>query len=161
MATSSDTEHSDMFRSIGQVVEDAVAAADAATAAHELSTADAPDAHPQRLGEDEEGRPQVQRMEGDVMVIKSLCVQCEDDGLTRLLLTRIPFFRDVILMAFECEHCGYRSSEVQSAEFQERGVRFELTVATPQVRFFELSSEAGVHRPAPAGLQLGRHSGTR
>jgi zinc finger protein len=153
MAASNTTEHADMFRSIGQVVEDAVAAADAATA-HELSTANAPDAHPQRLGEDEEGRPQVQRMEGDVMVIKSLCVQCEEDGLTRLLLTRIPFFRDVILMAFECEHCGYRSSEVQSAEFQERGVRFELTVSTPQVRFLSCQGSSCPQRPAPAGVRV-------
>lgn len=76
----------------------------------------------------------MQRTEGDVMVIKSLCVQCEEDGLTRLLLTRIPFFRDIILMAFECESCGFRNSEVQSAAFQERGCRYELRATTAEVR---------------------------
>ena len=29
----------------------------------------------------------------DVMVVPSLCMACEEQGITRLLLTRIPFFR--------------------------------------------------------------------
>lgn len=35
-------------------------------------------------------------------------------GTTRLLLTRIPHFKEVILMAFECPHCGNRNNEIQS-----------------------------------------------
>ena len=35
--------------------------------------------------------------------------------MTRLLLTRVPHFREVILMAFDCPHCGYRSNELQQA----------------------------------------------
>lgn len=65
-----------------------------------------------------------------VMAIPSLCMGCGETGLTRLLLTHIPFFRDVILMAFECEACGLRNSEVQSAGIADRGARFEVTVAT-------------------------------
>lgn len=65
---------------------------------------------------------------GAITVLKSLCMNCEEQGVTRLLLTRIPFFRDVILMAFECEHCGFRNSEVQSAEVQERGCKFEVKI---------------------------------
>jgi ZPR1 zinc-finger domain len=140
-----------MFVPIGQVADDVLRApnVDSHDAAsneqsgpplrREINTADAIDRTGEngnpaaKLGEDEEGRPQVHRVEGDVMVIKSLCVQCEEDGLTRLLLTRIPFFRDVILMAFECEHCGFRSSELQSAEFQEKGCRFELKATGPEV----------------------------
>jgi len=59
-------------------------------------------------------------------------MNCEEQGITRLLLTRIPFFRDVILMAFECPHCGFRSSEVQSAEVQARGCCFTVTLTTKQ-----------------------------
>lgn len=70
---------------------------------------------------------------GEMMSLRSLCVACMDQGVTNMLLTRVPFFRDIIIMAFECEHCGYRSSEAQSAEVQERGVRFELRATTPEV----------------------------
>lgn len=30
-----------------------------------------------------------------------------------MLLTKIPHFKEVILMAFECPHCGYRNNEIQ------------------------------------------------
>lgn len=36
-------------------------------------------------------------------------------GVTRLLLTSIPFFREVIVMSFRCEHCGFQNNEIQSA----------------------------------------------
>ena len=50
--------------------------------------------------------------------IESMCINCEENvipstsqntdsqGTTRLLLTKIPFFREVILMSFSCPHCG-------------------------------------------------------
>jgi zinc finger protein len=68
-----------------------------------------------------------------VMGIDSYCVSCEENGKTNVLMTRIPFFREVIVMAFNCRHCGFRSSEVQSASCQEKGSLFELTVTTPRV----------------------------
>ncbi|EMR11171.1 hypothetical protein PNEG_00765 [Pneumocystis murina B123] len=54
--------------------------------------------------------------------IESLCVQCEEQGTTKLLLTIIPFFREIILISFECPHCGFKNSEIQSAgSIQEKG----------------------------------------
>ncbi|KAI8584399.1 hypothetical protein K450DRAFT_182421 [Umbelopsis ramanniana AG] len=47
--------------------------------------------------------------------IESLCMQCHENGTTRLLLTKIPHFKEVIVMAFECPHCGFRNNELQSA----------------------------------------------
>lgn len=32
------------------------------------------------------------------------------------MLTSIPFFREVIVMSFRCEHCGTQNNEIQSAE---------------------------------------------
>lgn len=44
-----------------------------------------------------------------------------------MLLTKIPFFREIVLMSFQCEHCGFRNSEVQSAgEIQPLGTRQSL-----------------------------------
>lgn len=56
-------------------------------------------------------------------------------GMTRLLLTKIPFFREIIVSSFSCEHCGWNNTEIQSAgRVQDQGVRYTLTVRAPEVR---------------------------
>ncbi|KAI0305984.1 zf-ZPR1-domain-containing protein [Multifurca ochricompacta] len=50
-----------------------------------------------------------------VQEIESFCVNCEKQGITRLLLTHIPYFHEVIVMSFRCEHCGSSNNEIQSA----------------------------------------------
>lgn len=55
-------------------------------------------------------------------------------GVTRLLLTRIPFFREVIVSSFACGSCAWANTEIQSAgRIQEQGVRYVLAVAARQV----------------------------
>ena len=52
-----------------------------------------------------------------------------------MLLTRIPFFKDVIIMSFECQHCGYTNNEVQSAgKVQDKGCVIKLEVSSPEVQ---------------------------
>ncbi|GMM50830.1 zinc finger-containing protein [Starmerella bacillaris] len=64
--------------------------------------------------EDSTGRP--------VREMDSLCMNCHENGVTRLLMTKIPNFKEVILTSFDCPHCGFRNSEIQSAtEIQELG----------------------------------------
>ncbi len=61
--------------------------------------------------------------------IESLCMNCEENGLTRLLLTRIPHFKEVILMAFECPHCGCKNNEIQSGSaIAEQGMQQTLII---------------------------------
>ncbi|ESZ96723.1 putative Zinc finger protein ZPR1 [Sclerotinia borealis F-4128] len=65
--------------------------------------------------------------------IESLCMNCHENGITRLLLTRIPYFREIILMSFYCPHCNFKNAEIQSAgEIQQKGSRFELRLTTPE-----------------------------
>ncbi|KAB1254816.1 Zinc finger protein ZPR1 [Camelus dromedarius] len=60
--------------------------------------------------------------------IESLCMNCYRNGMTRLLLTKIPFFREIIVSSFSCEHCGWNNTEIQSAgRIQDQGVRYTLT----------------------------------
>lgn len=61
--------------------------------------------------------------------IESLCMQCGDQGVTRMMLTSIPFFREVIVMSFRCEHCGHSNNEIQSAG----KIRSEGTMYTVKV----------------------------
>ncbi|KAF2832942.1 zf-ZPR1-domain-containing protein [Ophiobolus disseminans] len=63
--------------------------------------------------------------------IESLCMNCHEDGTTRLLLTKIPFFREIVIMSFECPHCFFKNTEVQPAgEIQQRGIKYSLRVDT-------------------------------
>lgn len=56
-------------------------------------------------------------------------------GMTRLLLTKIPFFREIIVSSFSCEHCGWSNTEIQSAgRIQDQGVRYALSVRGLEVR---------------------------
>ncbi|ORX74940.1 zf-ZPR1-domain-containing protein [Linderina pennispora] len=60
-----------------------------------------------------------------------MCMRCHENGVTRLLLTRIPHFKSIIVMAFECAHCGFKNNEVQSGEaVQEKGHRYECKCTT-------------------------------
>ncbi|CAN7984590.1 unnamed protein product [Ixodes hexagonus] len=71
--------------------------------------------------------------EAEVTEMESLCLNCRRDGTTRLLLTRIPFYREVVIMSFRCDHCGWHNNELQPAAcIQTTGVRFTLAVRSPQ-----------------------------
>ncbi|XP_044968688.1 zinc finger protein zpr1-like [Hordeum vulgare subsp. vulgare] len=66
-------------------------------------------------------------------VVESLCMRCGENGTTRILLTLIPHFREVVLMAFECPHCGERNNEVQFAgQLQPKGCCYTLEVPKGQ-----------------------------
>ncbi|XP_053222271.1 zinc finger protein ZPR1 isoform X2 [Podarcis raffonei] len=65
--------------------------------------------------------------------IESLCMACHSNGVTRLLLTRIPFFKEIIVSSFACSRCGSTNSEIQSAgRIQDQGVCYMLTVRSKQ-----------------------------
>ena len=69
-----------------------------------------------------------------VTQIESFCANCEGQGMTRLLLCSIPFFKDVVVMSFSCENCGFKNNEVQSAgSLAEKGVKITLKVTDPQM----------------------------
>lgn len=43
----------------------------------------------------------------------------------------IPFYKQVILMSFSCEHCGFENNEIQpGGEIQEKGIRITLKVTS-------------------------------
>uniref|UniRef100_A0A1B0ANG5 Zinc finger protein ZPR1 n=1 Tax=Glossina palpalis gambiensis TaxID=67801 RepID=A0A1B0ANG5_9MUSC len=69
--------------------------------------------------------------DADATEIESACMSCFRSGVTRLLLTKIPFFKEIVLMSFKCGYCGFENNEVQSAsEIQKRGIRIALNVQT-------------------------------
>lgn len=68
---------------------------------------------------DAEGHP--------VQEIESMCMNCGKNGVTRMLMTKIPFFKEIIIMSFSCPECGLKNSEIQSAgEMQEKASKYTL-----------------------------------
>lgn len=64
-----------------------------------------------------------------VDVIESMCISCGENGITRLMTHKIPYFRELILASFECEHCGERNNEVTfGGAIQVFGCTFKLDV---------------------------------
>ncbi|NXD32408.1 ZPR1 protein, partial [Spelaeornis formosus] len=50
-------------------------------------------------------------------------------GITRLLLTSIPYFKEIVVSSFLCTHCGHRDTEIQSAgEIQPKGVLYTVHI---------------------------------
>ncbi|XP_060764687.1 zinc finger protein ZPR1 [Neoarius graeffei] len=65
--------------------------------------------------------------------IESLCMNCYENGKTRLLLTKIPFFREIIISSFTCSHCHWTNTEIQSAgRIQDQGVCYTLHIKTKE-----------------------------
>lgn len=61
-------------------------------------------------------------------------------GVTLLLLVYPSYMlnvaTDVILMSFECDHCGYRDNELQdAAPLQDHGIRIVANILSVQVGF--------------------------
>lgn len=78
-------------------------------------------------GDDE---PQPQQM---VSEIESMCMNCHANGSTRLLLTYIPYFREVIISSFTCPQCHFRNSEIQSAgEIQPKGCVYTVHITNAE-----------------------------
>lgn len=67
-----------------------------------------------------------------ISCVESLCMNCQEAGMTRLLLTKIPYFREIVVMSFACPHCHARHAEVQPAnDLAEKACRVTIVVPGP------------------------------
>ena len=68
--------------------------------------------------------------ENPVYEMPSACMECYREGTTRLMLTSIPYFKEIIVSSFSCEHCNNFNSSVQPASTHaKKGVRYTLTAS--------------------------------
>ncbi|RXG73859.1 Zinc finger protein ZPR1-like protein [Armadillidium vulgare] len=68
----------------------------------------------------------------DVLQLESMCMKCNGKGTTKLLLTKIPHYKEIIITSFECFDCGEKNNQIQSSSFQEFGVKYELNVMSTE-----------------------------
>lgn len=91
-----------------------------------------------------------------VMQVESLCMNCHENGTTRLLLLRVPFFRDIILESFECDHCHFKDNSVKSAgQIQEKGTKYTLTVQNEDdLQRQVIRSDVSVFKVESLGIEM-------
>jgi len=96
---------------------------------------------------------------GEVLGLPAVCSACSKPGEVKMLLTTIPHFRDVILIAFVCQFCGHKSNEVKAGgAISPSGRKYTLHNAHTDINRSVLKSEtASVYIPE---LHLELASGT-
>ena len=85
-----------------------------------------------KLSDDEISKMYYDSTHSDVR-FASQCVACGVQGETRMAITKIPNFSEIILMCFVCEKCGFKDAEVKpGGKIQPKGqiTRLHVTEET-------------------------------
>jgi len=68
-------------------------------------------------------------LRNEVVTFQTNCSQCGAPNDTNMKMVKIPFFKEVIIMASVCEKCGYKTNEVKSGSgFSDTGKKITLKV---------------------------------
>ncbi|XP_045080277.1 zinc finger protein ZPR1-like isoform X2 [Coregonus clupeaformis] len=79
--------------------------------------------------EDEEEKPSndIDSMRNEVLTFNTNCPECNAPASTNMKLVQIPHFKEVIIMATNCDDCGHRTNEVKSGgATEELGTKITL-----------------------------------
>jgi len=58
---------------------------------------------------------------------------CDKEGNVQMCMSSIPFFKEIIIMAFSCDFCGYRNSDIkEGGGMGEKAKKITLRVETPE-----------------------------
>ena len=106
------------------------------------------------------GMDGVDIVDDQVYELPSECPACAKPCTVNAKNTKIPHFKDVIIMATVCEHCGYKTSDIKTGgEVPEHGKRITVTVKTVEDLSRDiLKSETCALKSADLGLEV--HAGT-
>jgi zinc finger protein len=67
----------------------------------------------------------------EALILPSSCHHCLSEGNMISCLIDIPHFKEVLIMAFNCDSCGFRSSEIKpGGTIPTRGTQITFTVET-------------------------------
>ena len=88
--------------------------------------------------------------------LESMCMNCHDNGITRVLPITVPYFKQILLESFSCDHCGFKNNTVKSAgAIQEKGTKY--TFKLDNVKDFErqvVRSESSTFRVEDINLEM-------
>jgi zinc finger protein len=61
------------------------------------------------------------------------CYCCSAPGETYMCICTIPFFKEIIIICFKCQHCGYKTTEIKGGGgISEKATRYTLKVTEPE-----------------------------
>lgn len=102
------------------------------------------------------GMEGVNVVDDEVFELHSECPACSKPCTVNMKKTNIPHFKEVIIMATVCDHCGYRTSDVKTGgEIPAKGKRIVLQIKTIEDMSRDiLKSESCVLRSLDLGLEV-------
>jgi len=69
----------------------------------------------------------------EITEFETNCEGCHRPGACKMCVATIPFFSEIIIMAFSCDHCGWRSSEIkQGGGIPEKATKIVFTALGPE-----------------------------
>jgi zinc finger protein len=85
------------------------------------------------IKEDEWKLEDVENKLDEVMQFPTDCPECGTPCMTNMKMTSIPHFKEVVIMATNCENCGHRTNEVKSGGgIEPQGTRFHVRITGPE-----------------------------
>lgn len=61
----------------------------------------------------------------EVLEFPTNCTECKSSCLTKMKVTNIPHFKEVVLMVTMCDRCGYKTNEIKSGGgIEDKGMVF-------------------------------------
>ena len=103
--------------------------------ADQVSATEMATAHivPQIKSDGSDPMADVEILDGAVYGLDSACPGCSKPAKLNVQLVNIPFFKEVVVSAMNCEHCGYKTSDVKTGgQVPEKGKRLTLKVSAPE-----------------------------
>jgi hypothetical protein len=72
----------------------------------------------------------LQDIQGEVMQFPTNCPECTVMCMTNMKVTNIPHFKEVIIMATNCDACGHRTVK-GGGGIKDKGVKSDVKVRSP------------------------------
>jgi len=88
--------------------------------------------------------------ESEVYTFPGQCAMCNANGEERMVHINIPYFKEVVVMSFTCDECGYKNNEVKAGgAISQFGQKISVYVSKPEdlTRDILKSETAGVEIP--------------
>lgn len=71
-------------------------------------------------------------VEDEAVALPTPCMSCNKMGVTRICTCSIPYFKEIIVIAFTCEHCLRRTCEVKTGgAVSDKGTVYTIKVTEP------------------------------
>ncbi|CAG9477678.1 zinc finger protein, putative [Plasmodium vivax] len=65
----------------------------------------------------------------ETIQVRSMCINCEQEGINQIAKLHIPYFKNVLIHSFECGFCNYRNNVIQDLNtIKEKGVKIIFNI---------------------------------